>query len=89
MIKQKPREQLSKSLKEIGRLKIGEGPFGAFLFFENRPHDKFLIQIPDYSDRLPMEIIEAFEEMADKANAFEEMSQEIADIFKKEKKPKA
>jgi len=36
-----------------------------------------------------MEIIEAFEEMADKANAFEEMSQEIADIFKKEKKPKA
>lgn len=83
MIEQQLKAGLLSSPKKKKRLKIGEDSKGLYLYFESRPHDRFYISISKMSERKPLEILEAFEDMESNADAFREMAEEISEIFNK------
>jgi len=81
MIEQQLKAELLKCQKEARELKIGEDQKGLYLYFKNRPHDRFYISISKMSERKPLEILEAFEDMESNAEAFRSMAEEISEIF--------
>ncbi len=62
------------------KLKIGEDIYGAYLYFEKRPHNRLYICISEASCIKPSDIIEAFEEMRNKANGFDEIAKEVSEV---------
>ena len=81
MIEQQLKAELLKCQKEARELKIGEDQKGLYLYFKNRPHDRFYISISEISDTKPLEILEAFEDMESNAEAFRSMAEEISEFF--------
>mgnify|MGYP000958272234 CR=1 FL=1 len=70
------------SLKE-DKLKIGEDVYGAYLYFEKRPYNRLHICIPEASCIKPSDIIEAFEDMRNKAMGFDKIAKEVSEVSNK------